>query len=82
MSQNVDIKSFYRIILMSGCDSRKHTSSFLGVNANQGQVFPQLLQEVIQVQLHAATKVHEWTELMSFYTEEHLQNKTRHKPLT
>lgn len=47
---------------MSGCDSRKHTSSFLGINANQGQVFPQLLQEVIQVQLHAATKVHEWTE--------------------
>lgn len=57
------------IIIMS-------TSSFLGINANQGQVFPQLLQKVIQVQLHATAKIHTWTEkiaaLMSFCVHEKL----------
>lgn len=34
------------------------TSSFLGINANQGQVLPQRLQEIIQVQFHPATDIH------------------------
>lgn len=35
-----------------------NTSSFLGINANQGQVFPQCLQKVIQVQLHPTTEIY------------------------
>lgn len=54
----------------------RSTSSFLGINANQGQVFPQLLQKVIQVQLHATAKIHTWTEkiatMMSFCVHEKL----------
>lgn len=34
------------------------TSSFLGINANQGQVLPQRLQKVIQVQFHPAANIH------------------------
>lgn len=33
------------------------TSSFLCINANQSEVFPQRLQEVIQVQLHPTTEI-------------------------
>lgn len=33
----------------------ERTSSFLCINANQSQVFPQRLQKVIQVQLHPTT---------------------------
>lgn len=32
------------------------TSSFLCINANQRQIIPERLQEVIQVQLHPTTK--------------------------
>lgn len=49
------LHEYQRKIIMS-------TSSFLGINANQGQIFPQLLQKVIQVQLHATAKIHTWTE--------------------
>ena len=31
------------------------TSSLLGVNAGEGQVLPQHLQQVVEVQLHTAT---------------------------
>lgn len=41
------------------CKSRKendsHTSSLLGKDTNEGQVFPQRLKKVIQVQLHPTT---------------------------
>lgn len=43
-------------------ESMWRTSSFLGVNANQGKVLPKRLQKVIQVQLHAAAKSHKRTE--------------------
>lgn len=35
---------------------KTRTPSFLGIKANQGQVFPQHLQKVVQVQLHPAAE--------------------------
>lgn len=43
-------------LLFSECSL---TSSLLGVDAGKRQVFPELLQQVIQVQLHATAAKHQ-----------------------
>lgn len=52
-----------------GCDrlidcmkGKVYTSSFLRINANQSQVFPQRLQKVVQVQLHPTAEICRWAK--------------------